>query len=93
MSLEESLHTVKDHMSELSHQVHSGIGVNNSLNVAPEPSQRPALANIADIEDSVDAMGTVVFADEEDCGFFGMAGTFFAKVLRRHLQHLILKTM
>ena len=72
------MHTVKDHMSELSHQVHGGIGVNNRLNVAPERSQRPALANIADIEDSVDAMGTVVFADEEDCGFFGMAGTFFA---------------
>ncbi|KAJ5557488.1 C6 transcription factor [Penicillium frequentans] len=86
MTLEESLHTVKDHMSELSHQVHGGTGVNNSLNVAREPSQRPALANIADIEDSVDAMGTVVFADEEDCGFFGPSSNI---AFLRHLSRAV----
>ena len=66
-------------MSELSHQIYRGIGVNNRLDAPPEPAQRAALANIADIEDSVDAMGTVVFADEEDCGFFGRIGTCFAR--------------
>lgn len=65
-------------MSDLSHHVYGGNGVSNRPDAAPEPAQRAALANIADIEDSVDAMGTVVFADEEDCGFFGKIETFFA---------------
>jgi hypothetical protein len=72
-------------MSQLSHQVYGGIGVNNRLDAVPEQAQSAVLTNIADIEDSVDAMGNVAFADEEDCGFFGMIGEHN---LLRNLQHL-----
>ncbi|KAJ5662856.1 C6 transcription factor [Penicillium longicatenatum] len=86
ITLEESLHTVKDHMSQLSHQVYGGIGVNNRLDAVPEQAQSAALTNIADIEDSVDAMGNVVFADEEDCGFFGPSSNI---AFLRHLSRAV----
>lgn len=35
------------------------------------PPTSESLPDLAHIEDSVDAMGAVVFADEEDYGFFG----------------------
>lgn len=87
ITLEESLHIVKDQMSELSYRVDGNIGVNDRLDAAPEPAQRAALATVADIEDPVDAMGTVVFADEEDCGYFGRIETFLLP--GRNMQHLI----
>ena len=35
------------------------------------PPTSESLPDLANIEDSVDAMGAVIFADEEDYGFFG----------------------
>ncbi|KAJ5954862.1 C6 transcription factor [Penicillium viridicatum] len=52
----------------------------------PELAQTGDLANIAEIEDSVDAMGTVVFADEEDCGFFGPSSNI---AFLRHLSRAV----
>jgi hypothetical protein len=40
-----------------------------NLDLGPPTSE--SLPDLANIEDSVDAMGAVVFADEEDYGFFG----------------------
>ena len=37
------------------------------------PPTSESLPDLANIEDSVDAMGAVIFADEEDYGFFGKA--------------------
>ena len=71
ITLEESLRTVGAHISDLSHRVNGGVAANDRLEAPPGLAQTEALANVADIEDSVDAMGAVVFADEEDCGFFG----------------------
>lgn len=79
MTLEESLCTVRANISGLSHEIHDRAAVKNRLDAPPELAQTESLANIADTEDSVDAMGTVAFADEEDCGFFGRIVTFFAK--------------
>lgn len=67
-------------MSDLSQQVHGGLAIKNRPDAPPELAQTGALANIAEIEDSVDAMGTVVFADEEDCGFFGRTTFFFSEM-------------
>lgn len=79
MTLEESLRGVKADISGLSHEVHDGVAVKNRRDAPPELAQTESLANIADTEDSVDAMGTVAFADEEDCGFFGRIATFLAE--------------
>jgi hypothetical protein len=79
ITLEESLRTIRAHISDLSHQFHFRVAVNNGPDAPPEPVQVESSANIEEIEDSVDAMGTVVFADEEDCGFFGRVGFFIAE--------------
>ncbi|KAJ5753289.1 C6 transcription factor [Penicillium odoratum] len=63
-----------------------GLAVKNRPDAPPKLAQIGALANIADIEDSVDAMGTVVFADEEDCGFFGPSSNI---AFLRHLSHAV----
>lgn len=67
--------TVNFQLSELSGKAqrngdsYDGRHANSDLSV-PTSESFPDLANI---EDSVDAMGAVVFADEEDYGFFGKA--------------------
>ncbi|KAJ5654894.1 C6 transcription factor [Penicillium lividum] len=86
ITLEESLRTVRAHISDLSQQVHGGLAVKNRPDAPPELAHTGALANIADIEDSVDAMGTVVFADEEDCGFFGPSSNI---AFLRHLSRAV----
>lgn len=37
----------------------------------PQPRNEPSPPDFAGTEDTVDAMGAVAFANEEDCGFFG----------------------
>ncbi|KAJ6145034.1 C6 transcription factor [Penicillium chermesinum] len=83
VTLEESLRTVRAHIPGLSHDVHDGVAVKNRLDEPPELAQTESLANIADTEDSVDAMGTVAFADEQDCGFFGPSSNI---AFLRHLS-------
>ncbi|KAJ5317835.1 hypothetical protein N7508_002343 [Penicillium antarcticum] len=60
--------------------------VQKELEAPASLAQTEALTNIADIEDSVDAMGTVVFADEEDCGFFGPSSNI---AFLRHLSRAV----
>lgn len=73
--LEDHMGTVNFQLSELSENAqrngdsYADRHVNSDLG-APTSESLPDLANI---EDSVDAMGAVVFADEEDYGFFGKA--------------------
>jgi hypothetical protein len=43
-----------------------------SDNNAVQSSPLPGGPGLGHVDDSVDAMGAVVFADEEDSGFFGM---------------------
>ncbi|KAF3405249.1 hypothetical protein DPV78_002585 [Talaromyces pinophilus] len=79
-SLESRIAMLEDHMgsvdfqlSELSRSAHrngdsyGGRHVNSELG----PPTSESLPDLANIEDSVDAMGAVIFADEEDYGFFG----------------------
>lgn len=66
-SLEENLTTVQSNLSGLAAQI---TGRSPPSEGPPEPCQEP-LADLAESEDPIDAMGAVTFADEEDCGYFG----------------------
>lgn len=44
----------------------------NHLHCEMETPTSESLPNLANIEDPIDAMGAVIFADEEDYGYFGM---------------------
>lgn len=72
--LEDSLSTVKDDLGRLSSRVSQGGG---SETASSEPHhharQLTPLRDLVGTEDSVDAMGTITLADEEDSGFFGIA--------------------
>lgn len=68
-SLEESLTAVKNDLQGLTSRVDLEWNPLERVNkYTPESNPMP---NLAGTEDSVDAMGAVVFADEEHCGFFG----------------------
>ncbi|KAJ5610294.1 hypothetical protein N7510_007013, partial [Penicillium lagena] len=73
--LEDSLSTVKDDIAGLITKVDQGPG--QVLQPSEyEGSQRVVAGHVPDLtgtEDSVDAMGAVTFANEEDSGFFAMA--------------------
>lgn len=69
-SLETSMATVKSDLSGFASQI------NGSMPDAPRKenplsNQSERFSDFAGTEDTIDAMGAVAFADEEDCGFFG----------------------
>lgn len=72
--LEDSFSTVKNDLARLSSRVDQGGG---SETISSEPDrharQLTPLRDLVGTEDSVDAMGTITLADEEDSGFFGIA--------------------
>ena len=66
--------TVKDDLSRLSSRVSQESGSNTtSSELDHHGRQLTPLGDLAGTEDSVDAMGTITLADEEDSGFFGIA--------------------
>jgi hypothetical protein len=72
--LEDSLSTVKDDLNRLSSRVSQGGGSDTiSSELDQHARQITPLRDLAGTEDSVDAMGTITLADEEDSGFFGIA--------------------
>jgi hypothetical protein len=77
--LEDHMGSVDFQLSELSRSAHrngdsyGGRHVNSELG----PPTSESLPDLANIEDSVDAMGAVIFADEEDYGFFGNTALLF----------------
>jgi hypothetical protein len=71
--LEDSLSTVKDDLSRLLSRVCQGGGLETSSEPDHHARQLTPLRDLAGTEDSVDAMGTITLADEEDSGFFGIA--------------------
>ncbi|KAH1976469.1 hypothetical protein KXW88_008978 [Aspergillus fumigatus] len=84
MSLEENLTTVQSNLSGLAAQI---TGRSPPSEGPPEPCQEP-LADLAESEDPIDAMGAVTFADEEDCGYFGPSSNMaFLRHLSRAVSH------
>jgi hypothetical protein len=72
--LENCLSTVKDDLSRLSSRVSQGSGSETiSSDLDHHARQLTPLRDLAGTEDSVDAMGTITLANEEDSGFFGIA--------------------
>lgn len=70
--LENSLSTVKDDLGRLSSRVSHGTGSEPiSSEFDHNARQTTPLRDLAGTEDSVDAMGTITLANEEDSGFFG----------------------
>lgn len=61
---------VKSDLSGLTSQVNRGSPVEPVKDAQPVHQSEP-LPDFVGTEDTVDAMGAVAFADEEDCGFFG----------------------
>lgn len=74
-TLEETVWTLKDGFVELSARV-GGDGDQSPRLEQQHEEHRPKstvpMPDLTGTEDSVDAMGAVTFADEEDSGFFGM---------------------
>lgn len=72
--LEDHMGSVDFQLSELSGNAQRN-GDSYAVHVNSElgPPTSESLPDLANIEDSVDAMGAVIFADEEDYGFFGKA--------------------
>ncbi|KAL4896204.1 fungal-specific transcription factor domain-containing protein [Aspergillus ambiguus] len=87
-SLENSLSTVRDNLSGLSSRVEQGYEPKNitARVEAPRPESIPDLAGT---EDSVDGMGTVRLAEEEDSGFFGPSSNV---AFLRHLTRGIINS-
>lgn len=69
-ALEETLSAVKDHVDDLSSRLDRGDDPKNRHDPKASQDVEP-VSDLAGVEDAVDAMGAVVFADEEDSGFFG----------------------
>ncbi|KAI3012293.1 transcriptional regulator family: Fungal Specific TF [Aspergillus niger] len=81
-SLETSMATVKSDLSGFASQI------NGSMPDAPRKenplsNQSERFSDFAGTEDTIDAMGAVAFADEEDCGFFGPSSNI---AFLRHLS-------
>ncbi|KAL3483108.1 fungal-specific transcription factor domain-containing protein [Aspergillus germanicus] len=87
--LENSLSTVKDDLSRLSSRVSHGTGSEPiSSEFDDHARQRTPLRDLAGTEDSVDAMGTITLANEEDSGFFGPSSNVaFTRHLCRAIGH------
>ncbi|KAL2837451.1 fungal-specific transcription factor domain-containing protein [Aspergillus pseudodeflectus] len=85
--LEDSLSTVKDDLNRLSSRVSQGGGSDTiSSELDQHARQITPLRDLAGTEDSVDAMGTITLADEEDSGFFGPSSNV---AFTRHLCRAI----
>ena len=69
--LEDSLLAVRDDLSGLSNRVDQGHHLRHGHNEDAPPGA--AMPDLAGTEDSVDGMGTVKLAEEEDSGFFGVS--------------------
>ncbi|KAJ5714910.1 Transcription factor [Penicillium malachiteum] len=85
--LEDSLLSVRDDIVGLSARVDSGPGLGSSRS----DDERQRIASVPDLigtEDSVDAMGAMTFADEEDSGFFGPSSNI---AFLRNLSHAVIQ--
>lgn len=81
-SLEDNLNIVKSDLSGLkSHKNREG--PDHLLDESQPKNGNESYPDFAGTEDTVDAMGAVAFADEEDCGFFGEP--FYFRQMR--IQH------
>ncbi|KAL3446130.1 fungal-specific transcription factor domain-containing protein [Aspergillus insuetus] len=87
--LENSLSTVRDDLSRLSSRVCQGAGPETiSSELDHHARQLTPLRDLAGTEDSVDAMGTITLANEEDSGFFGPSSNVaFTRHLWRAIGH------
>ncbi|KAL1970561.1 hypothetical protein VTN77DRAFT_4205 [Rasamsonia byssochlamydoides] len=84
-ALEETLCLIKANVDDLSSRV--GRGSDPRKGPELEPSQEAErMPDLAGAEDPIDAMGAVVFADEEDSGFFGPSSNI---AFLRHLSQAV----
>ncbi|KAL2817023.1 fungal-specific transcription factor domain-containing protein [Aspergillus cavernicola] len=83
--LEDSLTTVKSDLSGLASQMNRR-SPNDPMKEIQSTHRNEPFPDFAGTEDTVDAMGAVAFADEEDCGFFGASSNI---AFLRHLSHAV----
>lgn len=69
--MEDSLLVIRDDLSGLSHRVDQGHDPKDGHDEDVPPGS--AMPDLTGTEDSVDGMGTVKLAEEEDSGFFGVS--------------------
>lgn len=74
-TLEDSLGTVKSDLSAVVAKMSAGSS-DEDLSEVRLSQQNERSVDLVGSEDTVDAMGAVAFADEEDCGFFGRPPCF-----------------
>ncbi|KAF9887006.1 hypothetical protein FE257_010622 [Aspergillus nanangensis] len=86
-SLEDSLSLVKTDLSGLSSRVDQGCEPKNAAGV--EVPRGESMPDLVGTEDSVDGMGTVRLAEEEDSGFFGPSSNV---AFLRHLTRGIINS-
>ncbi|KKA22979.1 Uncharacterized protein T310_2993 [Rasamsonia emersonii CBS 393.64] len=84
-ALEETLSAVEDHVDDLSSRLDRGDDPKNRHDPKASQDVEP-VSDLAGVEDAVDAMGAVVFADEEDSGFFGPSSNI---AFLRHLSQAV----
>ncbi|KAL4807917.1 fungal-specific transcription factor domain-containing protein [Aspergillus unguis] len=70
-TLEDSLGTVKTELSAVASKVNGECRSDRPVSETTPSRQKEQSADLMGTEDTVDGMGAVAFADEEDCGFFG----------------------
>ncbi|KAL4737926.1 C6 transcription factor [Aspergillus similis] len=87
-SLEDNLTTVKSDLSCVASQM-NGRRPNGRMDEVEPNEQREPFSDFAGSEDTIDAMGAVAFADEEDCGFFGPSSNI---AFLRHLSCAVAHT-